>query len=115
MYVKNYFHKSADLKLDNNSMIISDTKNRRDEYMSEVFYELYKDEFTKFKTTGKTAMLEQVGDNKIIKAMDSMGETIATLGNGGIKVPQKLFEVYLEQNQKLTGIEKTGDTTLTKL
>ena len=63
----------------------------------------------------KDAMLEQVGDNKIIKAMDSMGETIATLGNGGIKVPQKLFEVYLEQNQVLTGINKAGDTTLTKL
>lgn len=63
----------------------------------------------------KDAMLEQVGDNKIIKAMDSMGETIATLGNGGIRVPQKLFEVYLEQNQKLTGINKAGDTTLSKL
>lgn len=63
----------------------------------------------------KDAMLEQVDDNKIIKAMDSMGETIGTLGNGGIKVPQKLFEVYLEQNQILTGIEKTGDTTLTKI
>ena len=63
----------------------------------------------------KDAMLEQVGDNKIIKAMDSMGETIATLGNGGIRVPQKLFEVYLEQNQVLTGINKAGDTTLTKL
>lgn len=63
----------------------------------------------------KNAMLEQVDDNKIIKAMDSMGETIGTLGNGGIKVPQKLFEVYLEQNQILTGIEKTGDTTLTKI
>lgn len=63
----------------------------------------------------KDAMLEQVDDNKIIKAMDSMGETIATLGNGGIRVPQKLFEVYLEQNQVLTGIDKSGDTTLTKL
>ena len=63
----------------------------------------------------KDAMLEQVGDNKIIKAMDSMGETIATLGNGGIKVPQKLFEVYLKQNQILTGISEAGDTTLTKL
>ena len=61
MYVKNYFHKSADLKLDNNSMIISDTKDKRDEYMSEVFYELYKDEFVKFKTTGKTAMLYCAG------------------------------------------------------
>lgn len=63
----------------------------------------------------KDAMLEQVDDNKIIKAMDSMGETIATLGNGGIRVPQKLFEIYLEQNQILTGIDKAGDTTLVKL
>lgn len=61
MYVKNYFYKSADLKLDNKSMIISDTKDKRDEYMSEVFYELYKDEFVKFKTTGKTAMLYCAG------------------------------------------------------
>lgn len=66
-------------------------------------------------TAQKDAMLEQVGDNKIIKAMDSMGETIGTLGNGGIRVPTKLFEVYLEQNQILTGIDKAGDTTLGKL
>lgn len=63
----------------------------------------------------KDAMIEQVADNKIIKAMDSMGETIGTLGNGGIRVPTKLFEVYLEQNQMLTNISKAGDTTLTKL
>lgn len=63
----------------------------------------------------KNAMLEQVIDNRTIKAMDSIGETIGTLGNGGIRVPQKLFEVYLEQNQILTGISKTGDTTITKL
>ena len=61
MYVKNYFYKTADLKLDSKSMIISDTKDRRDEYMSEVFYELYKDEFSKFKTTGKTALLYCAG------------------------------------------------------
>lgn len=63
----------------------------------------------------KSAMLEQVVDNRTIKAMDSIGETIGTLGNGGIRVPQKLFEVYLEQNQILTGIAKDGDTTITKL
>lgn len=63
----------------------------------------------------KNAMLEQVIDNRTIKAMDSIGETIGTLGNGGIRVPQKLFEVYLEQNQILTGISKAGDTTITKL
>ena len=57
MFIRKYFYKTADLKLDNNSMIISDTKDRRDEYMNEVFYDLYKDEISKFKTTGKTALL----------------------------------------------------------
>lgn len=57
MFIRKYFYKTADLKLDNNSMIISDTKDRRNEYMNEVFYDLYKDEISKFKTTGKTALL----------------------------------------------------------
>ncbi len=57
MFIRKYFYKTADLKLDNNSMIISDTKDRRNEYMNEVFYDLYKDEIAKFKTTGKTALL----------------------------------------------------------
>lgn len=57
MFIRNYFYKTADLKLDNNSMIISDTKDRRNEYMNEVFYDLYKDEISKFKTTGKTALI----------------------------------------------------------
>lgn len=57
MFIRKYFYKAADLKLDNNSMIISDTKDRRNEYMNEVFYDLYKDEISKFKTTGKTALL----------------------------------------------------------
>ena len=57
MFIRRYFYKTADLILDNNSMIISDTKDRRHEYMNEVFYDLYKDEISKFKTTGKTALL----------------------------------------------------------
>lgn len=57
MFIRKYFYKTADLKLDNNSMIISDTKDRRNEYMNEVYYDLYKDEISKFKTTGKTALL----------------------------------------------------------
>lgn len=57
MVIRNYFYRTADLRLDNNSMIISDTKDRRNEYMNEVFYDLYKDEISKFKTTGKTALL----------------------------------------------------------
>lgn len=61
MFIKNYFHKKSDLKINQNSMIISETKKRRAEYMSEVFYDLYKKEFEKFKTTGKTALLYCAG------------------------------------------------------
>lgn len=56
MQIKNYFFKTADFKVEN-KMIISATKDRRDEYMNDVFYSLYKDEISKFKTTGKTALL----------------------------------------------------------
>lgn len=61
MYVKNYFYKNADLRVDDNSMIISETKNKRTEYMSEVFYKLYKNEIEQFKTYGKTALLYCAG------------------------------------------------------
>lgn len=57
MYVKNYFYKKSDLKISDKSMIISDTKEYRNKYMSEVFYELYKNDFEKFKTNGNTALL----------------------------------------------------------
>lgn len=57
MFIKNYFYKTADLQIDKNSKIISATKDRRKEYMNEVFFELYKNEISKFGTTGKTALL----------------------------------------------------------
>jgi len=63
----------------------------------------------------KTSMLEQLIDNRIIKSMDSMGETISTIANGGVVVPKKLFEVYLELHNKLTGVSKDGDFTLKKM
>jgi len=65
--------------------------------------------------TQKKEMIQQVIDNRFIKAMDSMGSTIGTLGAGGIVVPKKLFEVYLELNKKLTDISSDGDFTLSKL
>jgi len=61
-----------------------------------------------FVITQKEKMVEQVIDNRIIKAMDSMGETISTIANGGIVVPKKLFEVYLELHNKLTGVSKSN-------
>jgi len=61
MYVKNWFYKSADLKIKPNAMIIKETKQRRDEYMSEVFFELYKEEIAQFKPKGKAALLYCAG------------------------------------------------------
>jgi hypothetical protein len=60
----------------------------------------------------KTSMLEQVEHNKIIKAMDSMGDMIGTLGNGGIKPSTKMFEIYFELNKLLTEIEAPTNTEL---
>lgn len=57
MFVKDYFYMTADLLMPNASMLISDTLDKRDGFMNEVFYELYKDEISKFKTVGKTALL----------------------------------------------------------
>ena len=57
MFVKDYFYITADLLMPNGSMLISDTLDKRDGYMNEVFYGLYKDEINKFKTIGKTALL----------------------------------------------------------
>jgi len=57
VFIEEYFYKTANLKTSNNSMIIAETKNRRQEYMNEVFYSLYKDEIDKFKTKEKTALL----------------------------------------------------------
>lgn len=57
MFVKDYFYTTADLLMPNASMLISDTLDKRDGFMNEVFYELYKDEISKFKTVGKTALL----------------------------------------------------------
>jgi len=70
---------------------------------------------TDFVITQKEKMIEQVIDNRIIKSMDSMGETISTIANGGVVVPKKLFEVYLELHNKLTGVSKDGDFSLKKM
>lgn len=58
MVVKNYFYKTADhYEKEKKARYISQTLSKREAYMNEVFYKLYKDEIAKFKTTGKTALL----------------------------------------------------------
>lgn len=62
----------------------------------------------------KTSMLEQVGHNKIIKAMDSMGDMIGTLGAGGLVPGAAMFEVYFELNKSLTNSKLPTNYTVTK-
>lgn len=57
MFVKNYFYVSADFNINDKCMVISETLNRKNEYMNEVFYDLYKDEIESFNTSGRTALL----------------------------------------------------------
>jgi len=65
----------------------------------------------------KDAMLEQVQDNKVIKGLDSIGDTIGTIGNGGIQVPTKMFELYFQLHNKLVenSITDTDNIKLTKI
>lgn len=62
----------------------------------------------------KGAMEEQVEDNKLIKAMDSLSDMIATLGNGGLVPNTKMFETFFKMNKTLTGEELPGDYSVTK-
>lgn len=58
MEVKRYFYKTADIYDENKkARYISDTLENRKSYMNEVFYKLYKDEISNFKTSGRTALL----------------------------------------------------------
>jgi len=62
----------------------------------------------------KTSMLEQVGHNKIIKAMDSMGDMIGTLGAGGLVPNSTMFGVYFRLNKLLTNEAEPTNYAVTK-
>lgn len=65
----------------------------------------------------KTSMLEQVGHNKLIKAMDAIADMIGTLGAGGLKPSTKMFEIFFTINQMLTTVNapsSSADLSLTK-
>lgn len=62
----------------------------------------------------KESMLEQVQHNKIIKAMDSMGDMIGTLGAGGLVPNSAMFGVYFRLNKLLTNETEPGNYTITK-
>lgn len=63
----------------------------------------------------KTSMIEQVADNRKIKAMDSIGDMIATLGNGGLVPSTAMFGTYFGLSTSLTGQAAPGDYTVTKI
>lgn len=63
----------------------------------------------------KTSMLEQVGHNKIIKAMDSMGDMIGTIGAGGLVPSASMFGVYFSLNQQLTNVTAPTSYSITKV
>lgn len=63
----------------------------------------------------KTSMLEQVGHNKIIKAMDSMGDMIGTIGAGGLVPSTSMFSVYFNLNKQLTNVEVPTSYSITKV
>ena len=62
MKIKNYFYKTADFfDQDKKARYIAETLEYRKSYMNEVFFNLYKDSISKFKTEGKTALLYIAG------------------------------------------------------
>ena len=63
----------------------------------------------------KTSMLEQVEHNKIIKAMDSMGDMIGTIGAGGLVPSTSMFGVYFSLNQQLTNVTAPTSYSITKV
>lgn len=63
----------------------------------------------------KTSMLEQVEHNKIIKAMDSMGDMIGTIGAGGLVPSTSMFGVYFSLNQQLTSVPAPTSYSITKV
>jgi len=63
----------------------------------------------------KTSMLEQVEHNKIIKAMDSKGDMIGTIGAGGLVPSASMFGVYFSLNQQLTNVTAPTSYSITKV
>lgn len=62
MQVKNYLYKSADFFNDDKKAIyISETLDKRDDAMSEVFYEMYEEKIKEFATSKNTALLYVAG------------------------------------------------------
>lgn len=70
---------------------------------------------TSYTQTQEEKLVEQVDDNKIIKAMDSIGDMIGTVGAGGLKPTSSMWGTYFGLNQVLTGLSAPSSPDLTKV
>ena len=60
----------------------------------------------------KTALEEQVVDNRKIKALDSLADTYGTFGAGGLTVSSDMWEVYFEIVDDLATTQFGGSSTV---
>lgn len=68
---------------------------------------------TSYVETQEEKLVEQVEHNKYIKAMDSMGDMIGTVGAGGLKPTATMWDVYFSANNYLTGFSNPANPDLT--
>jgi len=68
---------------------------------------------TSYVETQEAKLIEQVEHNKVIKAMDSMGDMIGTVGAGGLKPTASMWTTYYSLNQSLTGLSLPASPDLT--
>lgn len=68
---------------------------------------------TSYVETQELKLVEQVEHNKIIKAMDSMGDMIGTVGAGGLKPTATMWGTYYALNTELSGFAAPENPDLT--
>lgn len=68
-----------------------------------------------YTTAQQTALEEQVEDNKLIKAIDALGDTYGTFGAGGLTVSSDMWSSYFNMVNTLTGETAPASTTVSKV
>lgn len=63
----------------------------------------------------QTALEEQVEDNRLIKAIDALGDTYGTFGAGGLTVSSDMWATYYGMITSLTTQTAPNSTTVTKV
>lgn len=70
---------------------------------------------TNYVSAQQAALEEQVQDNKLIKAIDALGDTFGTFGAGGLTVSSDMWAAYFGMVYDLTGETAPSSTTVTKV